>query len=192
VASDAGSRPAGPDRAPPVAPRRTGTILGVAAAVIVLDQLTKWWAVESLSTRTIDVVWTLRLNLVENRGSAFSLTNSGGPWIGAAALVVVGVLLWWGRGVTSRLGAVAMGLVAGGAVGNLIDRAVRGDAGFLRGPVIDFIDLRWWPVFNVADMGVVIGGILLVLVFAFQPPEGGNERGVAAGTSGDAGGGGDA
>ena len=64
----------------PMSPRRRlGLVLAVAAAVVVLDQLTKWWAVSTLSHQTIDVVWKLRLILVENRGTAFSLTQSGGP-----------------------------------------------------------------------------------------------------------------
>jgi signal peptidase II len=54
-------------------------------------------------------------------------------------------------------------MIVGGALGNVIDRAVRSDAGFLRGSVIDFIDLQWWPVFNIADVGVVCGAILLVI-----------------------------
>jgi len=144
----------------------------VAAGVLLLDQLTKWWAVQALATRTIHVVWTLQLNLVENRGTAFSLVRSGGQFIGPIAIAVVAVLIWQGRGVSSRLGAVALGLVLGGAVGNLLDRALRGDAGFMQGPVVDFIDFRWWPVFNVADMGVVIGGILLVVVYAVAPEPG--------------------
>jgi signal peptidase II len=62
---------------------------------------------------------------------------------------------------------MGVGLVLGGAVGNLIDRVARADAGFLSGPVIDFVDLQWWPVFNVADSAVVVGAIMLV-VFGFR------------------------
>ena len=54
-------------------------------------------------------------------------------------------------------------------MGNLIDRAFRGDQGFLHGAVVDFINLQWWPVFNVADMGVVVGAILLVIVGLRNP-----------------------
>ena len=66
-------------------------------------------------------------------------------------------------------GAVAAGLVAGGALGNLGDRAFRGDDGFLHGAVVDFIDLQWWPIFNVADSAIVVGGILLVVVSMLTP-----------------------
>jgi signal peptidase II len=140
--------------------------------VLLLDQLTKWWALQHLTTRTVHVVWTLQLNLVENRGTAFSIVKSGGQFIGPIAIVVVIVLIWQGRGVSSRLGAVALGMVLGGAVGNLLDRALRSHAGFMQGPVVDFIDFQWWPVFNVADIGVVVGGLLLVVVYAFAPQAG--------------------
>lgn len=137
-------------------------LLGTAGLVLAVDQLTKWWAVEALSTRTIDVVWTLRFHLIYNRGASFGLGGSYGSLIGVLVLVVVGLLLWQGRRTRAGLGAVALGLVLGGAVGNLLDRAFRGDGGFLSGGVVDFIDLQWWPIFNVADAAVVVGAILLV------------------------------
>ena len=117
----------------------------------------------TLQTRTIDVVWTLRLDLARNTGAAFSRFVGQGPLIGLLAIGIVAVLLWQGRTVGSRTGAVALGLILGGALGNLADRAFRG-GGFMQGAVVDFIDLRWWPVFNVADSCVVIGAILLVIV----------------------------
>ena len=148
---------------------RIAVVLGVAALVFGLDQLTKWWALDALADGPVHVIWTLRLILVENRGTAFSLTNRGGPVIAVLALTVVGVLFWFGRGVSSKLGLVAMGMVAGGALGNLADRALRAHTGVLSGGVVDFIDFRWWPVFNVADMGIVVGGLLLVAVFVLFP-----------------------
>ncbi|MCB1248618.1 MAG: signal peptidase II [Acidimicrobiales bacterium] len=158
--------------ASPAAEGRAGArlvpVLVVAAIVLALDQLTKWWALATVSDRTIDVVWTLRLHVTHNTGAAFSLfAGSGiGPLIALVAVGIVGVLLWQGRFVTSRVGTVALGMVLGGAVGNLIDRVFRGD-GVLDGAVVDFIDLQWWPVFNVADAAVVVGSILLVGTFAF-------------------------
>ncbi len=138
----------------------------VAAAVVVIDQLTKWWAVEILSSDTIEVVGSLQFNLIRNYGSAFSI--GGGSWWGAAVslagLVIIVGLLWFARSTTSRLGTVALGLVIGGAIGNLIDRAVRSDRGFMGGGVVDFVDLQWWPVFNVADAAVVVGVIMLVVL----------------------------
>ena len=151
-------------------PRRLRLIASVAVVSVVLDQLTKHWAVNALADGPIDVVWKLRFNLFHNTGVAFSMgTGRGlGPWITLLAMTVVVALSF---GATSRLtlGAVASGLIAGGAVGNLIDRAFRGDEGFLHGGVVDFIDFQFWPVFNVADACVVVGGILLVIA-GFRAP----------------------
>jgi signal peptidase II len=91
------------------------------------------------------------------------------------ALVVVGVLLWTGRSIGSRVGAIGLGMVLGGALGNLLDRGFRGGHGFMGGAVIDFIDFQWWPIFNVADMGVVIGAGLLLLASMREPAHGDGE-----------------
>ena len=74
--------------------------------------------------------------------------------------VIVGLLVSVGRS-SSRLYPVAVGLITGGAVGNLLDRLFR-EPGWLRGAVVDFIDVQWWPIFNVADIGVTVGGALLL------------------------------
>ncbi len=73
------------------------------------------------------------------------------------------VLLVSLRRTGSMLSAVGIGLVIGGAIGNVADRLFRAGDGFLGGAVIDFIDLQWWPIFNVADMAVTVGGVILVL-----------------------------
>jgi signal peptidase II len=152
----------GPVGPPTPAPRaRWSLLLGVGAAILAADQLTKWWALETLDTRTIDVVWTLRFNLTINYGSAFSVAEGRGAVISLLALVIVAVLLRSGRYATRPGMAVAIGLVFGGAVGNLVDRAFREGDGFLGGGVVDFIDLQWWPVFNVADAAIVVGALLL-------------------------------
>lgn len=144
-------------------------LLGIVAVLaFTVDQLTKWWALERLVDDPIDLFWTLRLRVVTNTGAAFSLADDAGPIIAVLAVVVIGVLLWHGRTVTSRLGAVAMGLVLGGALGNLADRVLRGD-GLFDGGVVDFIDVQWWPIFNVADSCLVVGGILLVVVTFREP-----------------------
>jgi signal peptidase II len=134
----------------------------VAVVVVVLDQLTKWWALETLDTRDIDIVWTLRFNLSFNSGMAFGQGQGYGPVIAVLApLVIIGLVMSVRHG-SSRLADVAVGFVVGGAIGNLLDRAFRDDA-WLRGSVVDFIDFQWFPIFNVADMGITIGGALLVL-----------------------------
>lgn len=162
------------------APRRRVAHLGlvavVAGVVLVADQLSKTWALRRLAGRMpIDVVGSLRFNLTWNTGTAFSLGDdlNVGPFIAVVALAVVGWLLW--AGYTARpVGAVAAGLVAGGAVGNLVDRALRTGpngtpVGFMGGAVVDFIDVQWWPIFNLADAGIVVGALLLVVVSLFEP-----------------------
>jgi signal peptidase II len=139
-------------------------LLGTAAVVLVLDQLSKWWAVEVLDTRTIDLVGSLRLRLTINYGSAFSLANGRGPLISLLAIVIVVILLRSGRHATRPAMAIAIGMVLGGAFGNLLDRAFRAGDGFLGGGVVDFVDLQWWPVFNVADSAIVVGAIGLFLL----------------------------
>ena len=153
----------------------------VAIGWVLADQLSKAWAVSSLDDRTIDVVWTLRFHLTMNYGASFSLGSGFGAWIGLLALVVVGVLVWKGGSVRSRLGAVALGMIVGGALGNVLDRAFRSDSGFFQGGVVDFIDFQWWPVFNIADIGVVCGAILLVISTLLAPaPEEENVSGATA------------
>ena len=133
--------------------------LAAAAVVAAVDQATKAWAVSALDGgRTIDLVWTLRLKLTFNEGAAFSLGGGSGGILALVGLVVVAVLyrsvLRW----PGRLPPMALGAVLGGAIGNLIDRVARD------GEVVDFIDLQWWPLFNVADIGVVCGAIGLALL----------------------------
>jgi signal peptidase II len=149
--------------------RLTPLVIAVAALVVAVDQLTKWWAVRTLDTRDIDLFWTLRLHLVRNSGAAFSLAGGRGGLVAILAIAVVIGLIAFGRGIDTKVGAVALGLVLGGAAGNLIDRFFRDGTGFLGGAVIDFVDLQWWPVFNVADAAVTIGGLLIVFVVARAP-----------------------
>ena len=135
--------------------------------VLVVDQLTKRWAVSELSDGAPHhVIWTLQWNLTRNSGMAFSQAQGIGPIIGIAALLVIVWLAWTSRMLTSRITGVAAGLIAGGALGNLADRVFRGDK-ILHGAVIDFIDFQWFPIFNVADMAIDIGGGIFVLWTVF-------------------------
>jgi signal peptidase II len=143
--------------------RRGATILFATAAVVFLvDRLTKLWAERALVDRPVDVIrGALTLRFTTNSGGAFSLGQSA-PWFFAAATLVVSALIV----VTafhrrSVLSSIALGLILGGALGNLADRVLRGPG--LRGHVVDFIDLHVWPVFNAADSAVVIGAILLAV-----------------------------
>lgn len=136
--------------------------LAVASGVVAFDQITKYWAVSRLNDdRVIDVLGSLRFNLSFNSGMAFSQGKGMGPIIGVLGMVVVAYLLV-GMRRSSFSSAAFVGLVAGGAAGNIVDRLFRGDA-WLRGAVVDFIDLQWWPVFNIADAAICIGGALLVI-----------------------------
>jgi len=151
--------------------------LGLALAVVVVDHLTKAWAVARLELGPcsanpdgcIDVALGLRFHLVHNRGAAFSTGTELGPLFGVVALAMTVVLFNMARQRADRWTPIMLGVVAGGAIGNLIDRAARADDGILSGPVIDFIDLQWWPVFNVADSAVVVGVIALVIYFFLEP-----------------------
>jgi signal peptidase II len=139
--------------------RQLPAVSGIAAAVVVLDQLTKEWALRALSVGPVHLVWTLRLNLSINSGAAFGLGRGLGPVLVVAALGVVVVLVFMVRSVAlGRWGVMALGLVLGGALGNLADRLFRGHGG-----VVDFIDLQWWPIFNVADAAISVGALVLAL-----------------------------
>ncbi|MBS1265051.1 MAG: Lipoprotein signal peptidase [Acidimicrobiaceae bacterium] len=135
----------------------------VASLVLILDQLTKWWAVGALDGgRTIDLFWTLRLRLVENTGAAFSRGEGLGPLIGLLVVGVVVLLVRMGARTADPAARLTVGAVVGGALGNLVDRAFRSEDGLMGGAVIDFIDLQWWPVFNIADSVVVLGAVLIL------------------------------
>ena len=137
--------------------------LSVAGLVVVLDQLTKW-AILAWLDRVIAVTPFFNLVVVWNRGVSFGMFDNAstlGPWLlSGLALAVVAVLLIWLRRADHPLTAAGLGLIIGGALGNVIDR-VR------FGAVIDFLDfhvLGWhWPAFNVADSAICVGaGLLLV------------------------------
>jgi signal peptidase II len=135
--------------------RRLRGALVIALIVVVIDQLSKHWAVNHLVDHDDDLFWTLRFHLAHNTGMAFSKGTGLGPVIGIVALiVVVGLLVSIGR-QSSPLYTPAVGLIVGGAVGNLLDRLLRSPGGF-RGGVVDFIDVQWWPIFNVADIDAAL------------------------------------
>jgi signal peptidase II len=132
-----------------------------ALAVVIIDQVTKTWAVHRLPRGDVDIVWTLRFHLSYNSGMSFGRGQGLGPVIGVVAmLIVVGVLLSLRR-QPGRLTDVAVGLIVGGATGNIIDRLFRQE-GWLHGSVVDFIDFQWFPIFNLADTGITVGGFLMV------------------------------
>ena len=135
----------------------------LALAVVVADQATKEWAVSSLADgRIIDVVWTLRFALGYNSGFAFSTGTGWGPLIGLAAVAIVVVMAVAMHRAESPLARWALSLIIGGALGNIIDRLFR-EEGWMNGRVVDFVDFQWFPVFNVADSAITVGGVMLVV-----------------------------
>jgi lipoprotein signal peptidase len=147
--------------------RLTGLGLLTALVVFAADQASKWWILNGLDLPRlgrVDLIPTLSLTMVWNQGVTFGLFQARGFWgaflLVAVAAVIVGALLVWLRRAETRLVAIAIGAIAGGAVGNVLDR-VR------FGAVVDFIHFHvggWsWYVFNVADAAIVCGVAALVL-----------------------------
>lgn len=143
----------------------------IAVVVVVIDQITKHWAVTVLPGEPPrHVVWTLQWNLTYNTGMAFSSGKGLGPLIGVLAIGVAVALLVSIHRVPSTTARVAAGFVVGGALGNVVDRLFRGE-GWLRGGVVDFVDFQWFPIFNVADTAVNVGGALFLLWSLFGTHE---------------------
>jgi signal peptidase II len=144
----------------PRADRARLAVIGLTAVVVTgLDQLTKTLAVGHLAHGPIHVIGPLDLRLTYNTGAAFSLGRGLGPLIVVVGIVLVGLLIGLGRTVPTVASAVAVGMILGGAVGNLVDRLARGNGG----AVIDFVDFHFWPTFNLADACIVVGAVLLVV-----------------------------
>ncbi len=147
---------------------KSGFSLGLICGVIilVLDQITKWWIVTEVMypPRLIPVFPSFNLVMGWNRGVSFGIFDSSSPpnqWLLISlALIIVTVLLIWLKRAESRLISTALGMIIGGALGNVLDR-------IHYGAVADFLDFYignfHWPAFNVADAGITIGVIVLVL-----------------------------
>lgn len=152
-------------------------VAGVAAIVVLLDQLTKWWVRESFHLyETVPVIEGLfHLTYVRNPGGAFGLLRGMDdsiriPFFVGIAALAIGVLVYFVRQLPThqRFLQFALGLVLGGALGNLIDRVAFGE-------VIDFLDVFWgdyhWPAFNIADSGITTGVVVLMYYSLFVPDE---------------------
>jgi signal peptidase II len=144
---------------------------GLAGLVVLLDQLTKLWAVGALDnpSRVIELLGFLDLVLVWNRGISFGLFGSGDagvwPFVALAVVISIGLGFWLAR-LRRVLMVLAVGLILGGALGNVIDRLVYG-------AVIDFVDLHaggWhWPAFNLADAAITVGVVVLAVDALLNP-----------------------
>lgn len=136
----------------------------VAAVVYVLDQASKIWAISSLTdAEPVNVVGSLiRLRLIRNPGAALSI-GTGSTWLlTVVACVILVVAIRASRRIGSRAWAWALGLLLGGALGNLTDRLFR-EPGFAQGHVVDFIDYRVF-VGNVADIAIVAAALLIAML----------------------------
>ncbi|HYH38666.1 MAG TPA: signal peptidase II [Azospirillum sp.] len=150
----------------PQRPSRFGFGIAVAVLVVVLDQISKWWVLEHVMRppRVVEVTPFFNLVMAWNQGVSFGMFSHEAaimPYVlSGVALVIVAVLVAWLRGAERTLVALAIGLIIGGAIGNVIDR--------LRfGAVADFLDFHafgfhFWA-FNVADTGISVGVMLLIL-----------------------------
>ncbi len=141
--------------------------LWIAGAVLVLDQASKWVVLEKLVLHeSIPLMPFLNLTLLFNKGAAFGFLSTASGWqnlffIGIALVATVVILYLLRRmGAKDRFMAVALMLILGGAIGNLIDR-------LLYGHVVDFIDVYYgawhWPAFNVADSAITVGAAMIAL-----------------------------
>ena len=137
--------------------------LSVAAVIVLVDQLTKIWAVSALSDGPVEVIGTLlQFRLTRNPGGAFSLLTGLTPVLAVLAVFMVVYIVRTTRRTTDLVMAYSLALVLGGAVGNLVDRLLR-SPGFLRGEVVDFIKIPNWPTFNIADSAITVGVILIAV-----------------------------
>jgi signal peptidase II len=147
--------------------RRVGILVGVAVFVLALDIVTKVTVVATLSNRPpIRLLGGfLKLRVDRNPGAAFSFGPSLTILFSLIAITVIVVILRSSRRIRSLPWAITLGLLLGGATGNLVDRIFR-SPGVFRGWVVDWIQVPHWPVFNLADSAIVCGGILAVLLSA--------------------------
>ena len=130
--------------------------------VFLADYLTKFAAVKVLVDEPINLIGDfLKLELVFNTGAAFSLATSKTIFLSVFAMAAAAGIFFFASRIDSNRWALALGLVLGGIFGNLTDRIFRSPGG-LQGPVVDWISFSFWPTFNIADSGVVVGVMTIV------------------------------
>ncbi|WNK00025.1 signal peptidase II [Thalassospiraceae bacterium LMO-JJ14] len=152
--------------------RKSGAAVAVLA--LVFDQASKLWILESVMQppRVIEITPFFNIVLAWNRGVSFGMFNQQsdyGPYLltGLAVAIIIGLAVWLWR-ATTRSSVLALGLIIGGAIGNVVDRVQYG-------AVIDFLDFHvagyHWPAFNIADSAVCVGAVILVLESLFTRGE---------------------
>lgn len=143
--------------------RKYGWGIAIGVVVVVVDLLTKRWASSRFTFEPVDVLGDfLQFRFVENTGAAFSMFQGAGSYFAVAAIVAVGVVLWFLRSAHNPWEVVGLGLILGGAAGNLVDRIARGE-GLFDGPVIDWVNLWIIPTFNVADASITCAVVVLLV-----------------------------
>jgi signal peptidase II len=148
-----------------VRPRRIGVLVAIAVTALALDVISKAIVVATLPDRPpIELLGgLLTLRVLRNSGAAFNIGNGMTLVFTVIATGVVVAILRYARKLRSLPWAITLGLLLGGALGNLADRMLR-SPGMFRGHVVDWIELPHWPVFNLADASIVCGGVLAVLL----------------------------
>jgi signal peptidase II len=146
-------------------------VVAIVLGVVALDQLTKLWAVDRLADGPVDVLGSdIGFRLSRNSGGAFSIFQGFTPFLALLAVLLTVILVRAVARTDDRLMLVALALVLGGALGNLVDRLFR-SPGFLRGEVVDFIGVKSFPTFNVADSAITIGAVLLLVAVLRVPDD---------------------
>jgi signal peptidase II len=155
------------DAEPRPSSRRRLLAGAIVVGVVAVDQATKSWAVAALDRGPTSIIGDdVELRLSRNTGGAFSLFQGFTPLLAVIAIALTVLLVHALRRTDDTWIVVALALVLGGAIGNLVDRAVR-SPGFLRGAVVDFVSIGGFPTFNTADAAITTGAVLLVLRIAF-------------------------
>lgn len=145
--------------------------LGLIVVSIILDQVTKQWALSYFSTHDkVTILPFLDLTLAWNRGVSFGMFGGGSvpPWaLAVVSIVITAFLTWQMLRSTTRIGVIGFALIIGGALGNVIDRGIYG-------AVVDFILLHYgrfnWPVFNIADTAITVGVVLILIDSLWSKP----------------------
>lgn len=142
--------------------RARRTLIIAAIATVLVDATTKAWAAAFLD-RPIEIGWSLSLQLGYNPGVAFGLGQSLPTGVLLVLNATICIAIAWGGWSGHLRPPVAVGLLVGGAIGNLVDRLSGGS-------VVDMIHLTWWPTFNIADAAICVGAVLLAFA-AFRTPK---------------------
>jgi signal peptidase II len=151
----------------------------IAFATYLSDNFSKFIVLKTIPGKTIHLLGSfLQLQLAVNTGAAFSLAEHKGYLLSAFSLLVLFLISYFGSRITQAKWAPPMGLMAGGALGNLSDRLFRAPFGN-RGSVIDWIELAHWTIFNIADLALTIGAIWFSILYLTNKGSSGNQKNVS-------------